>query len=290
MIERIRDIAFRGESLDRIDQIKHVLSGYPGQQLTARQVNYQLIARGLVENTVRNYKKTTSLLANMRYAGLVDWDVIEDRGREPISPSEWDNVSELAESALRSFRLPRWRGQACYVEVWVEKAALAGVLKPIADKHHVTLMVNKGYSSASAMKAAANRFNSSPALYSTLLYLGDHDPSGEDMVRDVRDRLTEFGVRHLEVRKLGLTMDQIRTFNPPPNPAKITDSRAAGYIAKFGTQSWELDALPPNELNQLVDNAIKSLIDTELMAEVIAEENRDKARLRAAVQSLMEAA
>jgi hypothetical protein len=166
----------------------------------------------------------------------------------------------------------------------VEKQALAGVLGPIARKHHITLMVNKGYSSASAMKASAERMiAASPLESSIVLYLGDHDPSGNDMVRDVRDRLEEFRVPYLEVRKLALTRAQIDQFDPPPNPAKITDSRAAAYIAEHGEFSWELDALPPRELNRLVEKAIDQVVDRHRMRDVIAREDADRARVTLAI-------
>lgn len=289
MIQQYRTINFRAESRDRIDKLLSIIEDYPDQKLTARQVYYQFVARGWLDNTVKNYKNLTSLLADARYAGLVDWEIIEDRGREPNTPSEWDGLGSLVDSALSAYRRPRWAGQTSYVELWVEKQALAGVLEPIARRFHATLMVNKGYSSASAMKESADRFiekSDSLRIQPILLYLGDHDPSGEDMVRDIGDRLVEFGVRYIDVRKLALTMKQIRQFNPPPNPAKLTDSRAKGYIEKYGDQSWELDALPPDELNRLVTAAFDSIVDRKKMNEIIDRENRDKERLRAAVEQL----
>ncbi len=289
MIQQYRTINFRTESRDKIEKLLTILDDYPDQKLTARQVYYQYVARGWLDNTVKNYKNLTSLLADARYAGLVDWHVIEDRGREPETPSEWDGLSSLVESALHAYRRPRWEGQTSYVELWVEKQALAGVLAPIARRFHATLMVNKGYSSASAMKESADRFvekSDSLRMQPILLYLGDHDPSGEDMVRDINDRLVEFGVEDIDVRKIALTMAQIRRFNPPPNPAKLTDSRAKAYIKKFGDQSWELDALPPDELNRLVTASFDSIIDREKMDEIIARELRDKERLREAVLEL----
>ena len=122
-----------------------------------------------------------------------------------------------------------------------------------------------------------------------MLYLGDHDPSGEDMVRDIRDRLTEFGVHDPDVRKIALTMEQIRKHKPPPNPAKLTDSRAKGYIEKYGDQSWELDALPPRELNRLTEAAIRDVIDIDKYNAVIEEEKRQRDLLGAALKKLRKA-
>ena len=291
--QEFRSTNFRPDSLVRIGQINDILSEYPDQRLSARQIFYQLVSRAIIENTVRSYKNTTNLLTDARYAGLVDWNVIEDHGRVPDHPSEWSSLESLVDAALRGYRLPRWEGQENYVELWIEKQALAGVLAPIASKYHVTLMVNKGYSSCSSMKDAADRMIQAANDYAgdedrriVLLYCGDHDPSGEDMVRDIGARLEEFGVRNLDVRKLALTMAQVEQFNPPPNPAKLTDSRAKGYIDKFGDSSWELDALPPRELNRIIERAILGVLDVDKMGEVKAREEQDKERLRAALKGM----
>lgn len=280
--EKYREIAFRPDTLERIEQANAIIAEYDGQRLSARQLFYQFVSRDLIPNTTRSYKGITSLVTDARYAGLVDWEVIEDRGREAEVPSEWDSIDDLVDAAVRHYRSPRWADQPYCCELWVEKQALAGVLSPIAQRHHVPLMVNKGYSSASAMKAAAERMRLSNKP-TVLLYLGDHDPSGEDMVRDIRDRLEEFGVLELEVRKVALTMAQIRQFDPPPNPAKVTDSRAAAYIARYGDQSWELDALPPRELNRLVEDAITGIVDAELMAKAVEREDVERERVAAAI-------
>jgi hypothetical protein len=148
---------------------------------TARQIYYQFVSRGWLENEPRNYKLMTSLITDARYAGIVDWQAIEDRGREPINPPEYDSLRDLVDAALNSYRLPRWKGQKAYVELWVEKQE--------HDQHikHGTAWINANTRGV------------------VVLYLGDHDPSGEDMVRDIRDRLREFNVWRLEVEKLGLT-------------------------------------------------------------------------------------
>ena len=312
-VQQYREIKFREESLAKIDRINEVIGKYD-QKLTARQVYYQFVSRGWLRNDQRSYKTLTNLLTDARYAGLVDWEAIEDRGREPNLPLEFNSIQERVDAALRNFRLPRWKGQPHYVELWVEKQALAGVLAPLAHEFHVPLMVNKGYSSASAMKEAADRFiagcthrhgNAADDVgdedtdgdedgfvaidwyrQPILFYLGDHDPSGEDMVRDIRTRLMEFGVKGIQVDKLALTMEQIRRFRPPPNPAKVSDSRAAAYIKKYGASSWELDALPPNELTRLVRNSIGCVTDAKKMLAVIAKEDADRESLRAPVKNL----
>lgn len=280
-MESFKDVNFRAASMALIDQCNLIINDYLQQdlRLTLRQLYYQLVTRNVIPNVERSYRNLGSLVTDARLAGLMDWAAIEDRVRVPREPPEWESIQDLVSAAVRAFRLPRWEGQDYYVELWVEKDALAGVLEPLAREHHVTLMVNRGYSSASAMYEAARRFiREGDGKTCVLFYLGDHDPSGEDMVRDVQDRLTLFGA-DVEVKKIGLTMKQVEEYDPPPNPAKMTDSRAAAYVEKHGSSSWEVDALPPNVLAELVRDAIDGVLDRDMMDEVIEKEEIAKKKL-----------
>jgi hypothetical protein len=260
------------------------LSAY---KLTLRQLYYQLVSRNIIPNVERSYKNLSRVVTRARLAGLLDWSAIEDRVRQPDLPLEYDNLQDLVYWSLQSYRLPRWKGQEYYAELWVEKDALASVLRPLAQKYHVVLMVNRGYSSASAMYDSAKRFLHHRDQDCTLFYLGDLDPSGEDMVRDIRERLLELDAP-VRVEKIALTMDQVQEYDPPPNPAKMTDPRAADFISKYGTESWEVDALPPAVLEQLISEKIESVLDLELYAEVINQEEKDKMKLRDYVEGLEE--
>lgn len=307
----------RRPTLAMIEHCNAIIEKYraAGMTLTLRQLYYQLVVANIIPNKETSYKHLIWTISNGRLSGLVDWDAIEDRIRKPRKPPEYGNLKDLVEAALWSYRLPRWEGQDHYVELWVEKDALAGVLQPLASEFHVTMMVNRGYSSQSAMFEAAQRFLQhcydigdhdyytelddddvpafqhdevgDPTRFPTLLYLGDHDPSGEDMVRDIRERLVMFGVRDIEVTKVALTMDQVREYGPPPNPAKMTDCRAAKYVEKFGSQSWEVDALPPEVLAKIIRNIFASLIDKKLMKSIMEREEADKKALRASVDELV---
>jgi hypothetical protein len=319
MRERFQDFRFRPESLRLIEVMNEIVRDYQQQdlKLTLRQLYYQCVSRNIIPNTDRSYKNLGSLLNDARLAGMVDWAAIEDRVRVPRSTADWPDIAALAEDAARQYRLPRWKGQTYYAELWVEKDALAGVLTPIARDYHVTLMVNRGYSSATAMYESARRFiracqmtgeehdaEERPEVLSTanyegdlvhlvrkpkLFYLGDHDPSGEDMVRDVRERLSTFGIE-VEVQKVALTTAQVREYNPPPNPAKMSDSRAQAYVAKHGRVSWEVDALPPEVLNKIVRRALRGIVNKPLMDAIKEQEKLDKRRLRDAAKALIEEA
>lgn len=283
---------FKAESLALIDKCDTILTHYTerGYRMTLRQLYYKLVSSNVVANSVKSYKNVGSLVSDGRLAGYLDWDAIEDRGRQPKPPPEFSSLGNLIHSALHSYRLPRRADQEFYVELWVEKDALAGILAPIAREHHVTLLVNKGYSSQSAMRESALRFIEAQEAGQggVLLYLGDHDPSGEDMVRDIGDRMTMFGVSHgssypkkpgFAVRKVALTMKQIKQYNPPPNPAKITDPRAGKYIELHGEHSWEVDALPPDVLTEIIESEIERFTDQSAIDKVIKQEKLDRFRL-----------
>lgn len=283
-------INFKSKSLEMIDVLNGIIDDYQSQglRLTLRQLYYQCVSRDLIPNSEKSYKSMGGLVSDARLAGMMDWDAIEDRGRQARSVGEFTGLDQLARAAIASYRLPRWEGQSNYVELWVEKEALSGVLAPLAREFHVTMMVNKGYSSQSALYESSKRFidANDDGKDLILFYLGDHDPSGEDMVRDVQDRLGMFGAT-IDVRKLALTMTQVRKYSPPPNPAKITDSRAAAYIEKFGPHSWEVDALPPNRLAKIIRDEFEDVVDMTLMNKVKEREERDKAQLLLAVKNLM---
>ncbi len=216
------------------------------------------------------YKRICTFLTDLRYAGIVDWASIEDKSRVPKKSSEWQDISSLIRSAAISYRLPRWSDQDYYVEMYCEKEAGVNVLETISQKYHLYFGFNKGYSSASAMYDLAERIGDriEDGKEVIILYFGDHDPSGLDMVRDIRDRITEFltqGEDYIEpsfkVVPIALTMRQIEEYSPPPNPAKITDPRAKWYIEQFGKVSWELDAIDAIELRRIAEDSVLEYID-----------------------------
>lgn len=233
-----------------------------GYTLTLRQLYYQFVARGLIENSERSYKNIGNIVADGRIAGLIDWNAIEDRGRG-IRPwlieEDEKNVLNGIEYGLS---LDLWEPQGTYVEVWVEKEALASVIERPARRFRVPFMPCKGYLSASEAWRAGQRFeemeNAGRDCY--IIHLGDHDPSGIDMSRDNRERVQMFGGANVQLRRIALNMDQVEQYSPPPNPAKVTDSRAEDYIRRFGRTSWELDALEPRVLDKLISDEIEKLI------------------------------
>jgi hypothetical protein len=265
---------------ERLNIINDIVEEYLADNyvLTLRQLYYQLVSRDVIPNNQKEYAKLSDLLKKGRMAGIVDWQAIEDRGRQPKIPYYVTGIQGALQDTVDQYRLDRMAGQPKYIEVWVEKDALSNVLLRVTEEYHVRLMVNKGYSSCSAMYEASKRFirmGQKRGREAVLLYFGDHDPSGKDMVRDIRDRMTEFGVE-LSVINPALTMQQIRRYRPPENPAKISDPRAAWYIKEYGNKSWELDALPPKVLVEIIRKSVLDHIDEDLYKAQLDKEEDQK--------------
>lgn len=273
-----KDINLRSASLELIERVNRIVAEYDAQgyELTLRQVYYQLVARGYIENNERSYKNLGNLINDGRLAGLIDWYAIVDRTRNLRSNSHWETPESVINSAKYSYMLDRWKNQPNYVEVWVEKDALIGIVSQICRKLDVPHFSCRGYTSQSEMWSAAQRFiNQEHRESRTIIHLGDHDPSGIDMTRDIQERLDMFGA-DVYVKRVALTMEQIDIFNPPPNPTKLSDARASGYIAEFGHECWELDALEPKVINDLIQNEVTALMDEDLHDEIERTEERDK--------------
>jgi len=264
-------------------QVNNIIQDYANQgyKLTLRQLYYQLVSKAIIPNSQAEYKKLGTLLVKGRMAGIVDWDAIEDRIRVPQIPYWVNGVDDALEDTINHYRLDRQKGQDSYIEVWCEKDALSGILSKVTEKYHIKLMVNRGYSSATAMYKASKRFlwagRQDKELH--ILYLGDHDPSGIDMIRDVEDRLFGFGA-NVNVDHIALTQEQIGIYDPPPNPAKISDPRADWYIQVFGEVSWEVDALTPQVLNNVLTEHILDLIDEEQYKFRMGQEEVDKRKIQ----------
>lgn len=286
MREAFLDLRFKPDSLAMIRTIGQILNDYAAQgyDLSLRQLYYQLVARNIVPNTERSYKNVGNLVSNARLAGAIDWDMISDRGRNMVRNTHWNSPAEIVSAAARGFRIDRWENQPCYVEVMVEKQALEGVLVPVCKELDVPFTANKGYSSSSALYEASKRFLKAREDGKELhvLYLGDHDPSGIDMTRDVLERLNLFlgSDGDLTVNRLALNMEQVRKMKPPENPAKLTDSRVNSYIKRFGRSSWELDAIEPAALAELVRTAVNELIDPDEWRKAVDREDDMKAELQ----------
>lgn len=257
---------FDPKTEDLIATCNEIIEDYLAQgfKLTVRQLYYQLVARDYIPNNERSYKRITNTVNDGRLAGLIDWDAIEDRTRAFVRRTRWDSGQQILRSAVDGFHMDMWANQSERVFVIIEKEALVGVLEPTCHKLDVPLLAARGYPSASVLREFAVEdlhFAITEGQTPVILHLGDHDPSGIDMTRDLQERLGLFAEESVELVRLALNMDQIEERKPPPNPAKTTDARFEDYQRKFGSESWELDALPPSFLAQLTQEAILERID-----------------------------
>lgn len=280
--EQFIEHRFNKASLELVGIANGILNEYQqmGYRLSLRQLYYQLVARDYIPNSIKSYKRIGGLVSEARQAGLLDWNMIEDRNRVTLLPTQWESPAAIVQAAANQFRIDRWEGQPCHVEVMVEKDALSGILEPVCQELHIRFTANKGYSSSSAMYEAGRRIRST-AKEVHVFYLGDHDPSGIDMTRDIRERLAMYAkTDDFEVHRLALNYPQIEEWKPPENPAKETDSRFQSYRAEFGKSSWELDAVEPRTLASLLRDGVLELIDDSQWNKIARRELRMKRQLQ----------
>ena len=294
--QKFLDKRFTVQSTHLLALAEKILVNYAAQglDLSLRQLYYQLIATAYDQlpdswkdpktgskNNDSSYKKVGDLINNGRLAGLIDWDMLTDRGRVVDRLGMWDDPVDRLQWAAKTHRLDKWLDQPNLVWVMIEKQALEGVMIPVCRSVEVPFIANKGYSSASIMYEIGRELrrhrNHGQDIH--VLYLGDHDPSGLDIAHDVQTRLELFSEGTVEVHRLALNYDQIELYNPPPNPAKQTDSRYAAYVDEWGEECWELDALTPTVLRDLVRDAVDELRDRELWDESMQEQDDQKEKL-----------
>ncbi len=301
---------FGPEALNLIATADQILTSYSarGYTLTLRQLFYQFVSRNVIPNRDTEYKRLGGIINDARMAGLLDWSHMEDRTRNLKRLSAWSSPADIIYSAAAGYHRDWWANQDNYVELWIEKDALVGVIERPANRFSVPFFSCRGYTSQSEMWGAAQRLGQQlqRGKSVTILHLGDHDPSGIDMSRDIEERLRNFILQdearrlfqmgqeddevrgalldlseRFTVKRIALTMAQVDEINPPPNPAKLTDARAQGYIARYGEESWELDALSPEYLDDLITTEVEALIDFDRWDEAVAREKREKELLNA---------
>lgn len=245
--------------------------------MTVRQVFYQLVSRQVIENSRGQYQAVSNALVDARKDGTVAWEWIEDRLRRPRTVGMWADLADFADTVQHAYRRDVWIEQATYFENWLEKDALSGIFEDVLRPYGVTLNVGRGYDGWDSIRNAAERFLHSDRQDTAILYFGDLDPSGEDMVRSLRERLAFFGCEP-EIVKCALTAEDIQLHKLPPDATKCTDTRRAAFIEKFGDVCVELDALPAAVLRDRLKTEVEKRMDMSALAEVKAREERERAR------------
>jgi hypothetical protein len=270
-IKYIDDWKMRAATLERIEQANQICAEYGAQgfDLTLRQLFYQFVSRGFIANSDREYKNLGSIVNNARLLGLMDWTYITDRTRNLRNRAHWTRPQDILSAVASQYHKDLWRNQGTRVEVWIEKDALIGVIGRVCEELDLPHFSCRGYTSQSEVWVAARRIENylRAGQRCAIIHLGDHDPSGIDMSRDIEARLRMFidgdgfDDSMFSLTRVALNHDQVQQYNPPPNPAKLTDSRSDSYIALHGTESWELDALEPVVIEDLVRETAESYID-----------------------------
>lgn len=286
---------FGALALERIQIADQICRSFAGQglDLTLRQLYYQFVAHHGLPNKESEYKNLGALVSNARLAGMINWNHLVDRGRSAQGGrfSGYATPRQLIEGLSSRYVMNLWEGQTSRVEAWVEKDALSGVLQRAAGRYRIPYFACKGYVSQSAMWQAAQRIegwlDTEGVERVLVLHLGDHDPSGIDMTRDIEARMLSTFLRgdgydetDVEIRRIALNMDQVQQYDPPPNPAKLTDSRVGNYLARYGESSWELDALEPTVLVSLIQQHIAGEVDDDLWAERVELEEEGEQELQ----------
>ena len=274
---------FRRATLDQIETANRIIDEYIalGYDLTLRQLYYQMVARNHIENSERSYKNFGNIVDDGRLAGLIDWERIVDRTRNLRGNTHFSDPSDVMRSAARWYRTDRWQEQDTRCEVWVEKDALIGIVERVCERLDVDYFACRGYNSQSEMWSAAQRFVQYRKLgyrRIVVVHLGDHDPSGIDMTRDIVDRMQMFGAS-VEVKRIALNWEQIEQYKPPPNFAKLTDTRSKAYVKQFGNSSWELDALEPTMIGRLIEQQVAQYIDRPTWMDAEREEKTGRDQL-----------
>lgn len=280
----------RRDTLDLIGAINHVVEEYEakGFTLTVRQIHYQFVQRGWLPNTGRTYDRLQGAINTGRMCGLISWLAIEDRGRSLKGLGHYTSPAEAIDRVRRAYRIDKWVNQPFRPEVWVEKQALEGVVGQICNRLEVDFYAQKGYNSTSEHWRAGQRFaryiekGQRPIVF----HLGDHDPSGIHMTESNEEKLSLFAGVPIMVSRLALNMSQIEQYSPPPNPAKESDSRFEAYRVRFGDESWELDALDPEVIQNLIKEAVDRVRDEEAWDVMVEQEVEDKRLLEETILEL----
>lgn len=277
-----------------------------GYDLTLRSIYYKFVARNLfpdewtwtlagkkwvkdpsgTKNAEPNYERLGDLVSEARLAGMIDWAMVHDRTRGLAGDPTWVKPSELIAQAMLQYQIDKWKNQKHYAEIWIEKDALVGMISGVCSGLGVKYLSCRGYTSQSEMWRASQRLlrHKADGKEIHIIHLGDHDPSGIDMSRDIKERLQLFTSGAVHVQRVALNMAQIRRMNPPPSPAKVADSRYRAYMEEFGDNSWELDAMEPAAMADVITRAVDQYRDMDLWKEAMQTEERGKKTLEMLVE------
>jgi hypothetical protein len=236
------------------------------QPASVRAVCYQLFNRKLISSMEKKHtSRVSKQLTDARESGVIPWDWIVDETRAPECISAWQDLPHYLRTIKRAYRRDSWADQPERIEVWSEKGTVRGTIAPVLDTYGVTFRVLHGFSSATVIHAVAEESVGANPL--TILYIGDLDPSGMTMSeRDLPDRLDRYGAENVTLERIALVKAQTVMLGAAPSfPAtdKQNDKNFRWFVANYGPRCWELDAMSPVDLREVVEYHIRLHIEWE---------------------------
>lgn len=257
-----------------------VCSNYDHGVLTLRALHYQLVGLGMT-NDIQHYKRVVSAMIDARWVGQIEFNQFSDLDRSMVGHTAFRDTDvddeieigkEQIEAWMTNYHKNRWENQPVYPEILIEKKALQGVFAPVCEEWNISLGACKGYPSLTFLHEMYQRYSRIYGKQIVILYFGDYDPSGEDIPRSIVENLRRFGIE-VDLRRIALMKDQVLMWKLPPAPAKATDSRTAKWE---GLGQVELDAVKPERLQALCENAIKEIFDQDLYTDLLDMEDKER--------------
>ncbi len=277
----VRRRATKAEVVKRRDELFAIVQNM--RPMTVRQIFYQATVLGLVEKAETGYAKVQNDLVLMRRSGELPYDWLADNTRWQRKPTTYISIEQALNATAQLYRKNLWSDADCYVEVWLEKDALAGVIDPVTWSYDTPLMVARGYASLSFLHSAAEYINDLD-VPTFIYHLGDFDPSGVDAGEKIEKTLRELAPRaEIHFERLAVTSAQIAAWRLPTRPTKASDTRAAKFDSPV---SVELDAIPPDRLRNMVEQAILLHLPEHELAVLKAAEESERAILREMISSI----
>ena len=248
---------FQKKTLKRIEAINDILNEYSrqGYQMTIRQLYYQMVSRNIIPFHNSEYDKLITLISNGRNAGLIDWDHIVDRSRDSYQVPLFDSVSDALQQAADNYHIDLWEDMPTMPVIWYEKAGLAQIIGKVAAKYNLEHMSTRGESSLTWLHRVSQQQDV------TILYLGDHDGHGVQISDGMSDKVKLYSDGAVTFKRIGISLDQGEAIDAPKIPLKDVNNLSFDYRQRFGCDyGYEIDALNPRQLSQLIDDEVKAFI------------------------------
>ena len=257
-----------------IDNAINICNQYGYGILTLRALHYQLVSIGMI-NDIQHYKRTINAMIDARWGGQIAFEQFSDLDREMVGEIQIEDAKEQIKNWMNSYRKNLWENQIYYPEIFIEKKALQGIFQNICNKWNIALGACKGYPSLTFLNNAQKRFGDAVSLgkIPIIIYFGDYDPSGEDIPRSIKENIEKFGIYDINVKRIALMENQVIEWKLPHAPTKNTDTRTANWA---GLGQVELDAVKPEKLIELCENAILEIFDKSAYNKLISQEKNER--------------